>query len=171
VEIVNDEILLLTPAISFNREPFTQTFTETRALDEITLEPLHVCLNEEPEFEFYDDDRRGYDVTGGHDVMKDHDITSYDVTCGYDVTKSNDVTRGYDVGKNASACSSSSDLPPEPPLRDYSKHDLESQEIFEEPIIPYNSPVYELHPSLMRTQLKGSSHEVPNAGENDSTNS
>ena len=143
---------MLTPALSFNPEPFTETFTEARALKEITLEPLHVCLNEEPEFEFYDDDRRGYYVTKDHDVIRSCDITSDDVTGGYDVTKG-----------NASACSSSSDLPPEPPPRDYSKHDLDtscSQEIYEEPVIPYGSPVYELHPSL-RVKESGDDTDVP----------
>ena len=148
---MNDEILLLTPGIPFNPEPFTQSFTEAKALKEITLEPLHVCLNEEPEFEFYDDDVRGYDVTHDDDVTEDNNPTPYDVI------KNHDITKTYDVHQTESACSSSSDTPPELPPRDYSKHDLNtssSQEIYLEPVIPYNSPVYELHPSLMRVQTE-----------------
>ena len=137
---------MLTPGIPFNPEPFTQAFTEARALKEITLEPLHVCLNEEPEFEFYNHDGRDYDVTEDND-----DLTTYNVANNHDVTKT------YNVGQTESACSSFNDIPPELPPRDYSKHDLDascSQEMYEEPVIPYNSPVYELHPSLMRVQIE-----------------
>ena len=152
VEIVNNELLLLTPAILFNPEPFTETFTEVKALEEITLEPLHVCLNEEPEFEFYNDDQTGYYVT------KDHDVTC-------DITGEDDVTK-----EDVPACSSSSDLPPEPPPKDYSKHDLHtscSEEIYEEPVMPYGSPVYERHPSLMRREWSGDVNDVdPNSDSN-----
>jgi hypothetical protein len=157
VEIVDDELLLLTPAISFNPDAFTETFTEVKALEEITLEPLHVCLNEEPEFEFYNDDQTGYYVTKDHDVTGNGDVTSDNVTGEYDVTKG-----------NTSAGSSSSDLPPEPPPRDYSQHDLNtscSEEIYEEPVIPYGSPVYERHPSLRHSEW--SSDGDPNIFESD----
>ena len=134
VEIVNDEILLLTPAIPFNPEPFTETFTEAKALERITLEPQHVCLNEELEFEFYDNDTK---------LPGDEESNSRYVTKGDDVTNA----------QNACAGSSTSDLPPELPPRDYSKHDLDSEEVYEEPVIPYGSPVYERHPSLRSSQL------------------
>lgn len=128
------------------------------------------------EFEFYNEgmNTRGYDVnTRGYDMnsrgydtsTKGYDVNNkgYDVnTKGYDGrTKEYDFnnTRGHDVsgGQDASACSSSSDLPPEPPPRDYSKHDMDtscSQEIYELPIPAFHSPVNEDDCSSTSNQLQ-----------------
>ena len=148
VEIVDDEILLLTPAIPFNPDPFMESFTETKALKEFTLEPRYVCLNEELEFDFYDDGNID-EIDKGNDVKEDCDVTIDDVI------ESNDVDANANLDPRISACSSSSDIPPEIPPRDYSRHELNTscnEEVYEEPVIPYGSPVYKLHPSLMRSQ-------------------
>ncbi|XP_028409635.1 hapless 2-like [Dendronephthya gigantea] len=134
LEIVNDEMLLLTPAIPFNPEPFAETFTEAKVFEKITLEPQHVCLNEEIEFEFYDDHTT---LTGDEESTSRY------------ITKDDDIIDA----QNVSAGSPASDLPPELPPKDYSRHDLDNEEVYEEPVIPYGSPVYEHHPSLRRNQL------------------
>lgn len=127
-------MLLLTPPIPFNTEPFTKALSRTSALNQISLVPQYVCLNEEPEFDFYQDDAKEFNC-----VIRNDDVGRTD-----DVMENEGITR-------TSSQSSSSDIPPELPTRDYSNRELNtsySDDIYEEPVIPLNSRVYKHHPEL-----------------------
>ena len=53
IEVVDEELMLLTPPLVFDENIFTKTFDQKTALSEITLEAMYVCLNEEPTFDYY----------------------------------------------------------------------------------------------------------------------
>ena len=68
VEVADDALLLLDPPLQFDGAAFTQLFKVKEALNEITLTPLYVCLNEQPTIlDFYSDNEEPYEKAIPHD--------------------------------------------------------------------------------------------------------
>ena len=103
---------LLTPAVPFDTDAFSKLFNEDEALQEITLQPMYLCLNEEPPtLDYYSDNEQP--ATPGDNSG--------------DEQTSSPPTPSY----------SFSEPPPTPPTPDYPANELPSpcnNSIYEKPV-------------------------------------